>query len=104
MTAYLLVLGITLVVETPIVAALFPGRRLRLAITCAAANIVTHVLLHFVFPRLLPAGVSPLVVGEAFATLAEAGAYAVANRDTARSLVASALANSASFAVGLLVF
>jgi hypothetical protein len=102
--AYLLALGITLVVETPIVATLFPGRRLRLAFTCVVATTATHVMLHFVFPRLLPAGISPLVVGEAFATLAEAAAYAVASTDFGRSLVASALANSASFAIGLLVF
>jgi hypothetical protein len=101
---YLGALVITLVVETPIVAALFPGRRLRLAITCAAATTATHLLLHFAFPRLLPAGVSPLLLGEAFATAAEAGAYALASRDPGRSLVASALANSASFVTGLLVF
>jgi len=102
--AYLLALGITLAVETPIVAALFPGRRVRLAFTCVVATIATHLMLHFVFPRLLPDGISPLIVGEAFATLAEAAAYAVASMEFGRSLVASALANSASFAIGLLVF
>jgi hypothetical protein len=103
-TAYALALGITLLVETPIVAALFPGRRGRLALTCLVASTVTHLLLHFVFPRLLPAAVSPLVVGELFATTAEAAAYAAMSREAGRSLVASALANSASFAAGLLVF
>jgi hypothetical protein len=101
---YFLALAITVVVETPIVAAFFPGRRLRLALTCVVATTATHVLLHFVFPRLLPAGISPLVFGEAFATLAEAAAYAVVSMELGKSLVASALANSASFAVGLLVF
>lgn len=104
MSAYLLALGITLLVETPIVAALFPGRRRRLALTCLGVTTATHLVLHFVLARVLPVEVSPLVAGEVFATLAEAAAYAVASREVGRSLVASALANTASFAVGLLVF
>lgn len=102
MKGYLLALAVTLVVETPIVAAFFPRRRLRLAATCAVATTATHLLLHFGFPRLLPAGISPLFFGEAFATLSEAAAYLVVSGDAGRSLVASALANSASFGVGLL--
>jgi hypothetical protein len=60
-------------------------------------------MLHFAFPHLLPPGVSPLLVGEAFATVAEAATYAVASQDAGRSLVASALANSASIAAGWMV-
>ena len=104
MNAYFLALGITIGAETPIVAALFPGRRLRLAATCVVATTVTHLLMHFAFPRALPAEVSPLLFGEALATLAEAAAYVVLSGNVGKSLVASALANSASFAIGLLVF
>ncbi len=54
-------------------------------------------------PRLLPGG-SALVVGEAFATLAEAAVYLALVREPGRALVASAVANAASFGVGLVVF
>lgn len=53
-------------------------------------------------PLLGPA--TGLVAGEAFATVAEAAAYRAASGDLGRSLVASALANGVSFAVGLLLF
>ena len=102
--AYFIALAITLGVESAIVVAFFPGQRPRLATTCLLANVFTHGLLHFGFPRWLPAGISPLVVGEAFATLFEAAAYALVSRDAGRSLAASALANSASFGLGLVVF
>lgn len=103
MSRYLVALAVTLAVETPIVAALFPGRRLRLAVTCVAATTATHLALHFGFMPLLAPGAG-LVAGEAFATVAEAAAYRAASGDLGRSLVASALANGASFAAGLLVF
>lgn len=98
---YLLALGLTLAVEVPVVAAFFPGRRLRLAAVCATATTVTHLLLHFGFPALLPRAVSALWFGEAFATLAEAGAYWLAARQPGRALAASAVANSLSFVAGV---
>lgn len=104
MNGYPLALAITLAVETPIVAAVFPGRRVRLAITCAAATTATHLLMHLVLPGLLPGWASPFVVGEVFATVVEALAYLAVGRDAGRALVASAVANSASLAAGLVVF
>ncbi len=101
---YLLALGLTLVVEVPVVAAFFPGRRLRMALVCAGATTATHLLLVFGFPRLLPRTVSPLVFGEIFATVAEAAAYAAVSRLPGRALVASAVANTCSFGLGLLLF
>ena len=101
---YAIALAVTLAVEVPVVAAFYPGRRRRMAAVCVAANIVTHLLLHFVFPAVVPRGVSPLLVGEVFATIAEAAAYAAAVRDPGRALVASALANSCSFGAGILLF
>ncbi len=103
-TAYLLALGLTLGVEVPVVALFYPGRRLRMALVCAAATTLTHLLLAFGFPRILPRGISALWVGETFATVAEAGAYWLAGRQAGRALVASALANSCSFGLGLIVF
>lgn len=100
---YALALGVTLAVEVPVVAAFYPGRRARLALACAVATTATHLLLHFAFPALTPPGLSPLVAGELFATAAEAAVYAAVGRDLPRALVASALANSASFAAGLLL-
>src|SRR5512142_1725984 len=103
-SAYLVALGITLVLEVPIVAALYPGRRARLALVCAVATTATHLLLHFGFPRLLPRGSPVLLAGEAFATLSEAAVYAVFGRELGRALVASGLANAASFGAGLILF
>ncbi len=101
---YGLALAITLAVEVPVAAAFFPRRRRRLALTCALATTATHLLLHFVFPAVLPRTVSPLLFGEIFATVAEAAAYAAVSGLPGRALVASAVANSFSFGVGLLVF
>ncbi len=103
-TGYLLALGLTLALEVPVVAAFYPGRRLRMALVCAAATTSTHLLLAFGFPRLLPRGMSALWVGETFATVGEAGAYWLAAREPGRALVASAVANTLSFAAGVVLF
>jgi len=84
------------------VAALFPGRRLRLAIVSAVATSATHLLMHLALPQLVPAAWW-LLAGEAMALAVEATAYALAGRDLARALVASGLANAASFAAGWLL-
>src|SRR5512147_986903 len=56
---------VALVVEVPIVAALFPRRRLRLALTCAVATGLTYLLLHWLL-GLRHWGVLPLLGGEVF--------------------------------------
>lgn len=100
---YLPALGVTLLLEVPMVAAFYPGRRRRLALACALATTATHLLLHFAFPLLLPRGTA-LLAGEAFATLAEAGVYwAAGGGELGRGLVASGLANAASFTLGPLL-
>ncbi len=93
-------LGLTLAVEVPVVAALFPRRRLRMALVCAVATTATHLLLVFGFPRVLPRGAPAFWIGEAFATLGEAAAYWAVDREPGRALVASALANMLSFGAG----
>lgn len=104
MNSYLTALAITLALEVPVVAALYPGQRRRMALAAALATSATHLFMHFGLPRLLPSAGAVLLVGEIFATLAEAGVYAAASRPRSlgRGLVASALANSLSYAAGLL--
>lgn len=100
--AYLLALALTVAVEVPIVAAFYPGRRLRMAAVCAAATVATHVL-NFAWPGWAVPGALGVWGGELFATVAEAAAYAGAGRQLGKGLVASAAANAVSFGVGLLV-
>ena len=102
--SYAVALGITLAVEIPVVAAFFPGRRRRMALACAVATTVTHVLLYFVFPVFILRRDLSLLVGEAVATLAEAGAYYAVGREPGRALVAAAVANTCSFAIGVVIF
>jgi hypothetical protein len=103
LAGYGLALAITIGIEVPIVAAFFPGRRRRMALVCALATAATHLALHLLFLRFLPPGLG-LVCGEAFATLAEAAAYAAAARgDAGRTLVASAVANATSYGLGSLI-
>lgn len=106
---YLLSLLLTLAVEVPLVALCFPERRARLAATAALATTLTHLCMHFVLFGLLgPRRFLP--AGEALAFVAEGLTYALVIRSTAtsddlrrtlvRGLLASALANGASFAAG----
>ena len=103
LSSYALALGLTLAVEVPLVAALYPGRRRRMMLACAVATTATHLILHFVVFALVPRQFAPLFVGEAFATLAEAAAYAAVDRQLGLALFASGLANGASFGAGLLL-
>jgi len=97
---------LTVAVEVPLVALVFPGQRARLALACAAGTTVTNLAMNLLLPRWLGAGAAWLLAGELGALLLEAALYAAVGRprDPARALVASALANGASFAAGLAVF
>jgi hypothetical protein len=106
---YLPSLLLTLAVEVPLVALYFSGMRARLAATAALATTLTHLCMHFVlFDLLGPRRFLP--AGETLAFVAEALVYAHVSRSTAasgnlsraltRGLLASALANTASFAAG----
>lgn len=105
-SAYLAALGITLAVEIPVVAAVYRGQRARMAITCALATSATHLFMHFALPRLLSPGGPVLLAGELIALVVEAAVYAAVARprELGRALIASALANSLSYAAGFLVF
>ncbi len=106
MSIILLALVVTIAVEVPIVAALYRGNRLRMAITCAMATTATNLALNVVLVRTTLAYDPTLLAGETLALVAEAAAYALVapKRDWPRALVASAAANFASFGVGLLLF
>jgi hypothetical protein len=97
---------LTLAAEVPLVALVYPGQRTRMAAACALGTTVTNLAMNLALPRWLGAGAAFLVVGEAGALLLEAALYARVGRprDLARALVASALANGASFAAGLMLF
>jgi hypothetical protein len=104
---YLAALGLTLAVELPLV--LLVLRRMPRARVLAAflvGNLLTHLSIHFGLARLVTGPVAFEVTAEAWALAAEAGLYFVASRPRSPwlALVASALANGASYLVGLAVF
>ena len=107
--AWLLAFLITVAVEVPIVVALTracqvsAARRTALAVF---AQLVTHPLVWFVFPQIVGlTGRTSLLLSEGWAWLAETAFYAIAlpGLSLSRAVAASAIANAASIAVGLLV-
>ncbi|MFO0588139.1 MAG: hypothetical protein U0441_11395 [Polyangiaceae bacterium] len=102
---YLVAWGITVVIESPIVAAFYPDRRARMGAVCAVATSLTNLSMNVLLPRWLGTGMTFLLVGEAAALLLEAAVYwlVAKPRDPGRALAASAVANSASFGAGLLL-
>lgn len=102
---FILAWAITVAVESPCVAAFYPGRRASMAGVCAVVTSVTNLAMNVLLPRWLGTGTTFLLVGEIGALLIEAAAYAVVAkpRDVGRALAASAVANGASFGVGLVL-
>lgn len=102
---YLFALAVTLVIEVPIVATLFKGQRVRMALVCALTTTATHLFMHFVIPRAVSSHEEVVVIGEAQALMVEAVLYGLLGRprDWPRALVASALANSASYCAGFVI-
>ncbi len=100
-----LALGVTLLIEVPVVAALFPGQRVRMAIWALAMNTATNLGMNVLLPRIALIGVHYVVVGELLALFGEAAVYVIVSRprDVARALLASSLSNALSFAGGGLV-
>lgn len=102
---FLFAWAVTVAIESPCVAAVYPGERWKMAGVCAVATSVTNLAMNVLLPRWLGVGLAFLLVGEIGALLLEAAVYALVRRprDVGRALVASALANGASFTVGLLL-
>src|SRR5262245_39250374 len=99
LVAYGSALGLTLAVEVPVVAAVFHSTRWRMAKIAAVVTTATHWSMHFVLPLLVESRATWLVAGEIGALVLEGAAYALLARprDLGRGLLASALANGASF-------
>lgn len=98
---------ITVAVETPIVVTLtrgLPTGAARRALIAVFAQLVTHPLVWFVFPRLVGlTGRGAVALSELWAWLAEAAFYGVVlpGISPARALGVSAIANAASILAGL---
>jgi len=107
--AWLVAFLITAAVEAPIVAALTaraPVRLWRRVLLAVFAQLATHPLVWFVFPRLVGlTGRTSTILSEAWAWLAEAGFYLLVlpGLPATRALGVSALANGASVVAGLLL-
>ena len=104
-----LALAVTLAVEVPIVAAFYPGQRLRMAVACALATTATNLALNLALTRARLSHDETLLAGETLALVLEALIYArVARRERSeagwsRALAASVAANLASFGAGLIL-
>ena len=102
---YFLALAMTIGIETPVVAMVFKGQRLRMAAVCIVATTTTHLVMHFALPPLCPTYASWVIAGEFQALVLEALVYWFFSRprDLSRALIGSAIANSASYALGLII-
>lgn len=103
MNLRLVALGITVAIETPIVALVFRQQAARLALACVVTTSVTNLFMNFVLRRELLSG---LLVGEALAFALEAFVYyrLSSPRSASRALIASLLANAASYFGGVVGF
>lgn len=107
-TLWLKAFLLTVLVETPLAAALLRraeprlGRRVALVIF---ANVASHPAVWFIFPALGMPYTPMLVLAEAWAVLSEAVFYRLVfeKTDAVEAFGISALANGASFGIGLLV-
>lgn len=101
--------ALTLVVEVPLVLAMLRRQEpnvARLAVLVVFVNLATHLVVWYVATQLLRVGtVEYVVAAEAWAILAEAVFYVAAIRGLplARAVLASGVANLASFLVGRVV-
>ena len=104
MPPWALALAITLGLEVPLIAALYPRQRLRLVGVSLLANTATNLTLNRLLPRMFDTPGAHILPGEILAVLVEAAAYSLASRprDLPRALLASSVANALSYSVGLL--
>ncbi len=100
---------LTVALETPVVALLFPGRRGWMALVCVIATSGTNLYMNIGLPRFFSDFAYGLLLGEALALVIEALIYGVAARKLeivnpfVKGWLASALANSLSYGVGIAV-
>jgi hypothetical protein len=103
---WVVAVAVTLLIEVPLVAALYPGQRLKMAAVATVMNVATNLTLNLVLPRLAWLRGQWLLPGEVLAVISEAAAYTLASRprDLPRGLLVSSLANALSFGAGFLPF
>lgn len=106
LTAALTALFVTLLFEVPIVALIFSGQRLRMATCCLITTSVTNLTMNTILFSWTSSYTQYVLIGELGALFIEAAVYSVCSRprDIPRALVASAVANGASYAAGLFLF
>ncbi len=107
-TLWLKAFLLTVLVETPLAAALLRPAEPRLARRTALvlfANLASHPAVWFIFPALGLPYLPTLLISEAWAVLLEALLYRLVfeKTDAVEALGISALANGASFGIGLLL-
>jgi hypothetical protein len=95
-------LAATLLVEVPVVALAYPRQRARMAAVAVVANTFTNLVLNVVLPAIPLFRPHSVLIGEAFALVVEALAYAAAARPRAlgRALLVSGIGNALSFELG----
>jgi hypothetical protein len=103
MNPVLFALAVAIAVETPIVALVHPGERLRMAGVAAAINVVTCLSMNTVLMWLSRTYSSYQLIGGIGAVLLEATAYSYMSHkaEIGRGFLASAIANAASYGAGL---
>jgi hypothetical protein len=99
-------LMLTLAVEVPIVALVYARERARMAAAWALATSATNLMMNAWLYTAAGSYDAYLTAGELGATVIEALVYIVVSREHAvgRALFASGVANTASFAAGLVAF
>lgn len=92
----------TLAIEVPVVAAFFPGERLRMAFVAVLANTASNLTLNLVLARTVALSGHHVLLGEGLALFGEAAAYGASSRthDLSRGGLASAVSNALSFSLG----
>ncbi len=95
-------LAVTLLLELPLVVALYPGQRKKLLVASLLANCATNLTLNLLLWRVPVLAGRHVFPGEVLALLVEAAVYGMVSKphDWPRGLLASALANAASFFAG----
>ena len=106
MSPALLAWALTVIVEVTVVAWVYAGERLRMALACAVATTATNLTMNLVLFPNVRSITSYLLIGEIGAVVIEAAVYFAVSkeRDIGRALIASAIANNASFAAGMLLW
>ena len=101
---YLAALTATICIEVPVVILFFPEQRVRMGVSCLLATTATHLFLFFGVPAFCPLQYQ-IVLGESIAVVVEAVVYIVVSRprNVSKSLLASAIANTASYGAGVVL-